>query len=85
MAAAQLGASSVSVSVRSLSFEGLRPSTVKLANFGTLKAGGVSQRSLRGLVVKAATVVSPKVASLSTATLCRLFRLFTDYYFALGK
>ncbi|OAY26989.1 20 kDa chaperonin, chloroplastic [Manihot esculenta] len=64
MAAAQLGASSVSVSVRSLSFEGLRPSTVKLANFGTLKAGGVSQRSLRGLVVKAATVVSPKYTSI---------------------
>ncbi|OAY54046.1 20 kDa chaperonin, chloroplastic [Manihot esculenta] len=61
MATAQLTASSISVSVRSLaSFEGLRPSTVKFASFGTLKAGGAPQRSFRGLVVKAATVVAPK-------------------------
>nr|AWW15211.1 20 kDa chaperonin [Manihot esculenta] len=61
MATAQLTASSISVSVRSLaSFEGLRPSTVKFASFGTLKAGSAPQRSFRGLVVKAATVVAPK-------------------------
>lgn len=62
MAAAQLTASSVSVSARNLSsFEGLRPSSVKFASFGTLKASGVSQRSFRGLAVKAATLVAPKV------------------------
>ncbi|KAJ9168083.1 hypothetical protein P3X46_019654 [Hevea brasiliensis] len=64
MATAQLTASSVSVSVRNLSFEGLRPSTVKFAYFGTLKADGVSQRFLRALVVKAATVVAPKYTSI---------------------
>ncbi|EEF46234.1 20 kDa chaperonin, chloroplastic [Ricinus communis] len=62
MATAQLTASSVSLSARNLtSFEGLRPSTVK---FASLKAGGLSQRSFRSLVVKAATVVAPKYTSI---------------------
>lgn len=64
MATAQLTASSVTVSARNLaSFEGLRPSTVKFASFGTLRTGALTQRSFRGLVVKAATVVAPKVSS----------------------
>lgn len=62
MATAQLSASSVTVSARSVaSFEGLRPQTVKFASVGTLKAGALNQRSFRSLVVKAATVVAPKV------------------------
>ncbi|KAJ8750649.1 hypothetical protein K2173_015830 [Erythroxylum novogranatense] len=66
MATAQLMASSVLVSARSLtSFEGLRPANVKFASFGSLKAaGGLSQRSFRGLAVKAATVVAPKYTSI---------------------
>ena len=59
MASAQLTASSISA--RSFaSFEGLRGSPVKLAA-GRVKLAGVTQRSFRGLVVKAATVVAPKV------------------------
>lgn len=65
MATAQLTASSVTVSARNLaSFEGLRPSTIKFASFGTLRTGALSQRSFRGLVVKAATVVAPKYTSI---------------------
>ncbi|KAJ9183702.1 hypothetical protein P3X46_007518 [Hevea brasiliensis] len=65
MATTQLTASSVSVSARNLaSFEGLRPSTVKFASFGTLRAGALAQRSFRGLVVKAATLVAPKYTSI---------------------
>ncbi|XP_038698694.1 20 kDa chaperonin, chloroplastic-like [Tripterygium wilfordii] len=65
MTTSQFTASSISVSARNLtSFEGLRPSTVKFASFGTLKAGTHSQRSFRGLVVKAATVVAPKFTSI---------------------
>lgn len=65
MATAQLTASSVTVSARNLaSFEGLRPSTVKFASFGTLRTGALTQRSFRGLVVKAATVVAPKYTSI---------------------
>lgn len=63
MATSQLTAASVTVSARNLaSFEGLRPSTVKFSSFGTLKAGNFTHnRSFKGLVVKAATVVAPKV------------------------
>lgn len=58
MATAQLTASSIKVPARSLtSFDGLRPSSVKFASVG----GAPSQRSFRRLVVKAATVVAPKV------------------------
>lgn len=57
MATAQLTASSVTAPARGFaSFEGLRPSTVKFAYVGS----GFSQRSFRGLVVKAATAVAPK-------------------------
>jgi hypothetical protein len=67
MATAQLTASSIST--RSLaSFQGLRPlEAVKFgASVGHLRVGaGLSQRSFNGLVVKAATVVTPKVVDLS--------------------
>ncbi|KAE9448877.1 hypothetical protein C3L33_19198, partial [Rhododendron williamsianum] len=66
MATAQLTASSVSV--RSLgSFEGLRPiSTVRVSSFSSLslRKGGLSLRSTRGLVVKAVTTVAPKYTTL---------------------
>jgi len=65
MATSQLTASSISVTARSLSsFEGLKPSNVKFASFGTLKSGALSNRSFRSLVVKAATVVAPKYTSI---------------------
>ncbi|KAK2645078.1 hypothetical protein Ddye_020273 [Dipteronia dyeriana] len=61
MATSQLTASSVSVPARGFSsFEGLRTSNVKFASVG----GGFSQRSFRGLVVKAATAVAPKYTTL---------------------
>ncbi|KAF8009505.1 hypothetical protein BT93_J0491 [Corymbia citriodora subsp. variegata] len=46
------------------SFEGLKPSALKFASVGPFKAGSLAQRSLRGLVVRAATVVAPKYTSL---------------------
>ena len=64
MATAQLTAFSISVSARNLSsFEGLRASSVKFASFKPLVGVGLplSRRSFQGLVVKAATVVAPKV------------------------
>ncbi|KAJ7979212.1 20 kDa chaperonin, chloroplastic [Quillaja saponaria] len=62
MATAQLSASSIST--RNLpSFEGLRPSAVKFSSVGHLRVGGLNQRSLQGLVVKAATAVAPKYTS----------------------
>ncbi len=65
MAAAQLTASSFTASARSLtSFEGLRPSFVRLSSYGTVKPGTLRQRSFSGLVVKAATVVAPKYTSI---------------------
>ncbi|KAF8042943.1 hypothetical protein BT93_A1316 [Corymbia citriodora subsp. variegata] len=45
------------------SFEGLKPPTLKFASVGPFKAGSLAQRSFRGLVVRAATVVAPKVGS----------------------
>ena len=57
MASGQLTAPSFSARLVP-SFEGLKPSTARFASVGLLKAG---QRSFRGLVVKAATVVVPKV------------------------
>ena len=62
MATAQLTASTIST--RNLpSFQGLRPSALKVGpSVGYCRVGnGLSQRSFRGLVVKAATVVTPKV------------------------
>ena len=61
MAAAQLTTATVSGRCLPL-FEGLKPSTVKIAGFVPLRQG-LSQRSFRPLVVKAATVVAPKVPS----------------------
>lgn len=63
MAATQLTA--MTVPSRSLAtFEGLRPSTVKIAAFAPLKQG-LGQRSFRPLVVKAATVVAPKYTAIT--------------------
>ena len=57
-------ATAPTITTRSLpSFEGLRPSTVRISSMGLpLKAGGLTQRSFRSLVVRAATVVTPKVS-----------------------
>uniref|UniRef100_A0A7C8Z974 20 kDa chaperonin, chloroplastic n=1 Tax=Opuntia streptacantha TaxID=393608 RepID=A0A7C8Z974_OPUST len=62
MAAAQLTTATVSGRCLPL-FEGLKPSTVKIAGFVPLRQG-LSQRSFRPLVVKAATVVAPKYTSI---------------------
>ena len=59
MAAAQITAATVSS--RSVpTFEGLRSSSVKIAAFVPLRQG-LNQRVFRPVVVKAATVVAPKV------------------------
>lgn len=59
MAATQLTASPVTVSARSLaSLEGFRASSIK---FSSLKPGTLRQNQFRRLVVKAASVVAPKV------------------------
>ncbi|KAL2458815.1 20 kDa chaperonin [Forsythia ovata] len=63
MAATQLTASTVSAKGFA-SFEGLRQSSVNISSFSTLKQNGLSLRSFRGLVVKAATVVTPKYTAL---------------------
>ncbi|CAI9765972.1 unnamed protein product [Fraxinus pennsylvanica] len=63
MAAIQLTASTVSAK-EFASFEGLRQNSVKVSSFSPLKQSGVSRRSFRGLLVKAATVVSPKYTAL---------------------
>lgn len=62
MAAAQLTGSLISA--RNLpSFNGLRPSAVKFSpSVGHLRVGGLANRSYTGLVVRAATVVAPKVS-----------------------
>ena len=59
-------ATAPTISTRSLpSFEGLRASTVRIPSAGLpLKASGLTQRSFRSLVVRAATVVAPKVSFL---------------------
>uniref|UniRef100_A0A2N9EFX6 20 kDa chaperonin, chloroplastic n=1 Tax=Fagus sylvatica TaxID=28930 RepID=A0A2N9EFX6_FAGSY len=65
MATAQLTASSIST--RNLpSFQGLRPSALKVGpSVGYCRVGnGLSQRSFQGMVVKAATVVTPKYTSI---------------------
>lgn len=58
-----------------VSFEGLRPCSAKLASFGTYSVG-LGNRSFRGLYVKAATVVAPKVCSICSPCwfLCILCR-----------
>uniref|UniRef100_A0A5B7A3I0 20 kDa chaperonin, chloroplastic n=1 Tax=Davidia involucrata TaxID=16924 RepID=A0A5B7A3I0_DAVIN len=63
MATIQLTASSISG--RSLpSFEGLRPSIVRVSSVAPLRQRGSTLRSFRGLVVKAASVVAPKYTSI---------------------
>ncbi|KAL6974637.1 20 kDa chaperonin, chloroplastic [Sarracenia purpurea var. burkii] len=63
MATVQLSASSISA--RNLpQFEGLRPSIVKVSSVTPLRQTGLSLRSFRGLVVKAATTVAPKYTTL---------------------
>ncbi|XP_057767631.1 20 kDa chaperonin, chloroplastic [Salvia miltiorrhiza] len=67
MAAAQLtsAASSISAAKGFASFEGLRATqSVNIASFSPLKQNGLSFRSFRGLVVKAATAVAPKYTTL---------------------
>lgn len=77
MATSQLTASSISA--RSLlfpSFEGgLKPSsTVRVSSLPNFRQpGGLSLRSFRGLTVKAATVVAPKVLL--------IFSLLSSYLF----
>ncbi|XP_074273581.1 20 kDa chaperonin, chloroplastic [Silene latifolia] len=65
MSAAQLTATSVTVSSRGLpSFEGLRNSSVKVSAFVPLRKN-LNQRCFSTLVVKAATVVAPKYTSIT--------------------
>lgn len=63
MATAQLTSAASPVTAKGFtSFEGLRASNaVKISSFSPLKQNGLSLRSFRGLVVKAATTVAPKV------------------------
>lgn len=65
MATVQLTASTISAK-GFVSFEGLRgsSSTLKASTFAPLGQNGLSTRSFRRLVVKAATVVTPKYTSL---------------------
>lgn len=60
MASSQLTASSIST--RSVaSFEGLRPSSVHFHSARHVRIGNPARRSFKALIVKAATVVAPKV------------------------
>ncbi|KAK7281329.1 hypothetical protein RIF29_09207 [Crotalaria pallida] len=63
MAATHLTASSISAR-NMVSFEGLRPSAVQFPCVGNVRVGNLTQRSFRGMVVKAATVVAPKYTSI---------------------
>lgn len=67
MATTQLTASTISAAKCFVSFDGLRGSSisVKSLSFAPLGQNGLSKRSFRGLVVKAATVVAPKVLYVS--------------------
>lgn len=62
MATTQLTASTISAK-GFVSFEGLRASSnsVKVSSFAPLGQNALSKRAFRGLVVKAATTVAPKV------------------------
>jgi len=60
MASSQLTASSIST--RSVaSFEGLRPSSVQFHSARHVRIGNPARRSFKALIVKATTVVAPKV------------------------
>lgn len=63
MATTQLTASSISAR-NVASFEGLRPSAVQFPFVGHVRIANLTQRSFKGLVVKAATVVAPKYTSI---------------------
>ncbi|XP_047310828.1 20 kDa chaperonin, chloroplastic-like [Impatiens glandulifera] len=63
MATVQFSASSVS-SKNLPSFEGLRPSAIRTSIYSPLRQGNLSLRSFRGLVVTAATTVTPKYTAL---------------------
>ncbi|KAL6964801.1 20 kDa chaperonin, chloroplastic [Sarracenia purpurea var. burkii] len=63
MVTAQLSASSIS-GRNSPPFEGFRPSTVKVSSVAPLRQTGLSLRSFRDLVVKAATTVAHKYTTL---------------------
>jgi chaperonin GroES len=65
MTTSQLLAPSVSAARAVPSFEGLKASTVKFNSVGPLKSEALSQRSFRGLVVSAASVVAPKYTSIT--------------------
>ncbi|XP_031499396.1 20 kDa chaperonin, chloroplastic-like [Nymphaea colorata] len=58
MASIRFGASSATLS----SFEGLRPSEIRVASLSPSSVG-LAKRSFRGLAVRAATVVAPKYTS----------------------
>ncbi|GMI88538.1 chaperonin 20, CHLOROPLAST CHAPERONIN 10 [Hibiscus trionum] len=65
MATFQLASASVTVSAKNMvSFEGLKPNTMKFSSLGSLKPGALTHRSFKGLVVKAATVVAPKYTAI---------------------
>ena len=73
MAAAQMTAAASS-GVLLPSFEGLRPSTINVSSVSFRMGGGLTLRSPRGLVVKAATTVAPKVNHY--ITLAKFYTLF---------
>ncbi|KAK7411829.1 hypothetical protein VNO78_03271 [Psophocarpus tetragonolobus] len=62
MASAQLSA--IASSISTTSFERLRPSVAQTPCAGRVRIANFSQRSFRGLVVKAATVVAPKYTAI---------------------
>ena len=62
MAAAHFTGSLISSRNLLPSFNGLRPSSVKFSpSVAHARVGGLANRSFTGLVVRAATVVAPKV------------------------
>ncbi|OIV97343.1 hypothetical protein TanjilG_07095 [Lupinus angustifolius] len=63
MATTQITASSISARNMAL-FEGLRPSAVQFPCVGHVKIGNLTQRSYKGMIVKAATVVAPKYTAI---------------------
>lgn len=84
MAAAQMTAAASS-SVFLPSFEGLKPSTIKVSSASFRMGGGLTLRSTRGLVVKAATTVAPKVNHLIVAKFYALmpinYLIFASFFF----
>lgn len=61
MAASQLTTTSLSaMSLRSV--DGIKSSPINIASCEQFRRGGLSQRFFRGIAVKAASVVAPKVS-----------------------